>query len=138
MILLPIPLILASTPIEFQPIDVVAATTLSFERIAFVEEQPDEQTEDSMTIATRTWGKKDTWRWGLQGGYAKDVKHSDNTLSIYGVEFEYFLEDDLSLDLGFFGMDIDQDGPNANGFNFTLQLRWHFVSEDQWSIFMEG
>ena len=140
MILLP--LILITSTGDFQPIDVEAATTLSLGRLATTELQPDSSAENSeeepMTASTLAWGQEGTWRWGIQGGYAKDVKDSDNTLSIYGVEFEYFLEDDLSLDLGFFGMDVDQTGPNADGFNFTLQLRWHFFSEEKWSMFMEG
>ena len=123
--------------IEYQPIDFAAATTLSFNQNAV--EQPLEDTDgDSMSISTNTWGKQETWRWNLQGGYAKDVKDSDNTLAIFGVEFEYFMEDDLSLDLGFFGLDIDQEGSSASGLNFTLQLRWHFISHETWSMFLEG
>jgi hypothetical protein len=141
MIFLPLPLLLVSTVVELKAVDYAAATTLSFDRLSVLEEEPTETPEndgEAMEESTLTWGKMDTWRWNLQGGWAKDVKHSENTLTIYGVEFEYFMEDDLSLDLGFFGMDVDQRGPNANGFNFTLQLRWHFISNDSWSMFLEG
>jgi hypothetical protein len=130
-----LPLLLASTTISFQPIDFAVATTLSLD----LSLQPnEEQSEDLMTESIASWGKKDTWRWNIQGGYAEDVKESDNTLAILGVEFDYFIDDNLSLDLGFFGMNVDQLGPNTRGFNFTLQLRWHFVVEDSWSMFLEG
>ena len=134
-----LPLVLFSTALEVQTIDFAAATSLSFERQTQALIQPDGvEEEKSMTVSTLTWGRKDTWRWNIQGGYAKDVKDSDNTLTTYGVEFEYFIEDALSLDLGFFGMDIDQEGPSTDGFNLTLQLRWHFHNEESWSMFMEG
>ena len=132
-----VPLLLAVQPFEYQPIDVVAATTLSFEyQVAL---QPTEDTDEQELVeAPSTWGTKDTWRWSIQGGYAEDVKDSSNTISIIGAEFDYFLEEDLSLDLGFNGLDIDQDGPSVGGLNFTLQLRWHFINNDNWSMFMEG
>ncbi len=132
-----LPLILVAQTIDYQPIDFAAATTLSFERQIL--EQPDPESDKvSMTASAKTWGKKDTWRWNIQGGYAVDVKDSDNTITIVGVEFDYFMEDNLSLDLGFFGLDIDQDGPSTSGLNFTLQLRWHFATHDTWSMFLEG
>ena len=136
MILL-LPFVIVTQTIDFQPLDFTVATTLSFDRQIL--EQPTEDIDEvSLTVAANTWGKKDTWRWNLQGGYAKDVKDSDNTLAVFGVEFEYFMEDNLSLDLGFFGLDIDQDGPSTSGFNFTLQLRWHFIDNESWSMFLEG
>ncbi len=135
-----IPLLLASTTIDFQPIDIVASTTLSmdlsYDRLA-VDEPNQKQPSKTLTLAS-TWGKKDTWRWNIQGGYAKDVKESDNTLSVLGVEFDYFIDDNLSIDFGFLGMNVDQQGPNTRGFNFTLQFRWHFIAEDTWSMFLEG
>ena len=132
-----LPLVLVAQTIDYQPIEFAAATTLSFERQIL--EQPNSEADKvSMTASAKTWGKKDTWRWNIQGGYALDVKDSDNTITIVGVEFDYFMEDNLSLDLGFFGLDIDQDGPSTSGLNFTLQLRWHFVTNDTWSMFLEG
>ena len=97
----------------------IAATTLSLEQPAPSEEQPEVTDATLLEASPMTWGAKDSWRWSIQGAWAKDVKHSDNTLQTYGVEFDYFMEDDLSLDFGFAYMDVQQDGPNANGFNFT-------------------
>ena len=92
-----LPLLLAVQTFEHKPIDFTAVTTLSFA-------QPTEGKEETLTVGTSTWGTKDTWRWNIQGGYAEDVKDSSNTITSIGVEFDYFIEDDLSLDLGFFGL----------------------------------
>jgi hypothetical protein len=133
-------IVTTSTSFDSDQFDFSTAATLSFTRIAEdSRSQPEASSESKqMEEATNRWGKKDTWRWNLQGSYAKDVKDSSNTLETYGVEFEYFMEDNLSLDLGFFGINVDQVGPSANGFNFTLQLRWHFISKESWSMFLEG
>lgn len=88
--------------------------------------------------ASGTWGAKDTWRWGVSAGYGWDVKESDNQVAIAGIEFDCFLEDHLSLNLGFNGLSADQVGTSAGGFNFTLQLRWHVHVEQDWSFFVEG
>ncbi|MBT5136165.1 MAG: acyloxyacyl hydrolase [Phycisphaerae bacterium] len=133
-----LPLLLAATSHAIEPLDFIAATTLSLEQPAPSEEQPEVTDATLLEASPMTWGAKDSWRWSIQGAWAKDVKHSDNTLQTYGVEFDYFMEDDLSLDFGFAYMDVQQDGPNANGFNFTLQLRWHFIHKDTWSMFLEG
>ena len=127
----------AHTPIDFQQIDFSATTSLSFAQ----QHQPDviqADPQESMEVLANDWGNKDTWRWNIQGGYGKDVKESNNTVKTIGVEFEYFIENALSLDLGFFGMGVNQEGPDANGLNFTLQLRWHFNDMGSWSMFMEG
>ena len=135
-----LPLLLSAsayTPIDSQQIDFSAATSLSFAQ----QQQPDViQTDppESMEVLANNWGNKDSWRWNIQGGYGKDVKESDNNVKTIGVEFEYFIEDALSLDLGFFGMGVNQEGQDANGLNFTLQLRWHFIDKESWSMFMEG
>jgi lipid A 3-O-deacylase len=135
-------LTLTALNFEYQPIDVAAATAFTFDgSTAVYAKVPEEvQTEEvAMTPSpASTWGTAGTWRWGISGGYATDVKDSDNTLATLGVDFEYFLEDELGLHLGFYGMDVDQTGPNATGFNFTLQLRWHFIAKETWSMFLEG
>ena len=133
-------LILAVTSAEYQPIDIVAATTLTLERTsAWVNtNQPDEEQATELTSMPALWGKEGHWRWGLVGGWGEDVKHDQNTLIDFGVEFEYFVDENLSVDFGFLGVDFDQSGENTNGFNFTLQLRWHAIVKERWSFFIEG
>ena len=133
-------LILATTTIEYQPIDVAAASMLTLERIsAKYEDQPEQKAEGTaLTVSPPAWGREGHWRWGLVGGYGKDVKHSENTLVDFGVEFEYFVAEHLSVDFGFLGVDFDQTGSNTTGFNFTLQLRWHCIAKENWSFFLEG
>jgi hypothetical protein len=99
--------------------------------------QPSETEEIQEPINTK-WGEEGTWRWGIHGGYAEDVKNGDNELILLGVEFDYFIADELSLDIGLNLLDVTQTGGNTDGFNFTLQLRWHAIAKEDWSFFLEG
>ncbi len=99
--------------------------------------QPSETEENQEPINTK-WGEEGTWRWGIHGGYAEDVKNGDNELILLGVEFDYFIADELSLDIGLNLLDVTQTGGNTDGFNFTLQLRWHAIAKEDWSFFLEG
>jgi hypothetical protein len=85
-----------------------------------------------------TWGQEGTWRWGIHGGYAEELKHNENDLILLGVEFDYFIADELSLDIGINLIDVTQTGDDTDGFNFTLQLRWHAIAKEDWSFFVEG
>jgi lipid A 3-O-deacylase len=132
-------LILASASTEYKPIDISAASSLTF---AYTEEmlaeQPIKDTQSTpLSVSSSVWGNEGTWRWGLQAGYAWDLKNSENTIGDFGVEFEYFVANNLSLDMGFSGISVDQEGKNTRGFNATLQLRWHCITEDHWSFFLE-
>jgi len=132
-------LALCATTVEYQRVDIVAQSSLSLEStIAMQTAQPIELQSTEMDPLPTTWGKEGTWRWGFSGGFAEDIKDSNNTLKILGVEYEYFVDDNLSLDLGLFIMDVDQVNENAKGLNFTLQLRWHFIAKESWSMFLEG
>ena len=80
----------------------------------------------------------DSWRWYIHGGWAVDVKNSDNTIMSGGVGFEYFFIDAVSLNFEFNGLFIDQEPDAALGANFNLLFRWHFVRERTWSIYVDG
>ena len=132
-------LILTSASTEYKPIDIAAASSLTFTYTEeILAEQPVKNAEGTpLSVTSSVWGTEGTWRWGLQAGYAWDIKHSENTLVDFGVEFEYFVANDLSLDMGFSGISVNQEGKNTRGFNATLQLRWHCITEDRWSFFLE-
>ncbi len=132
-------LALCATTAEYQPLDIATLSSLS---LGTTISQPDAATTaespTEMEPMPTSWGREGTWRWGVNGGWAEDIKDANNTLVTLGVEFEYFVDDNLSLDLGLYYMDVDQVGENTNGINFTLQLRWHFIAKESWSMFIEG
>ena len=132
-------LALCTTTSEYQPIDIATLSSLSLgSTLSQPDAAPIAESPTEMVPMPTSWGKEGTWRWGVNGGWAEDVKDANNTLVTLGVEFEYFVDNNLSLDLGLYYMDVDQVGDNASGINFTLQLRWHFIAKESWSMFVEG
>ncbi|UCD73776.1 MAG: acyloxyacyl hydrolase [Phycisphaerales bacterium] len=100
----------------------------------------DEQVEEPPAIepAPPPFGTAESWRIYLHGGAGLDVKDSDNKLGQLGVGFEYFIADDLSLDFEFNGLYVSQVGDNALAANFALLFRYHFISEPDWSMYLDG
>lgn len=134
-----LPLLLTTQDLTI-PFNVPAASTLSMnlgslyndaEPIARV------QFDDQIPLHTE-WGKKGSKRWDVVAGYAVDTEETENRLVRIGFEIEHFVENNLSLDLGIHLLDVEQTGKDAMGLNASVQLRWHFIDEDSWSMFVEG
>ena len=137
-----LPILLTTTNLDLQPFNVVAPSFLTLDLGGMVDEfQPEPQqrvTFDSQTPLHSLWGQQGSTRWGYGGAFAFDLEDSHNQIRNASVEFEFFVENNLSLDLGFHLLDVVQSGEDAIAFSTTIQLRWHFIHEDTWSMFMEG
>src|SRR5262245_16400957 len=75
----------------------------------------------------------------LATGYGSDLK--DDQFVCASAAFSYFIDDDISLDLGLGALYFDQDDTDdAFGINATLLLRWHFLrdKERKWSFYTDG
>ena len=131
--------------LPFLTLQLLSATTLQSPQInykptllsSFKLTQPVEEDEVVEKVIT-TWGQEGSWRWCIRGGYAEDLKQDKNNLILLGVEFDYFIADELSLDMGVNLIDVTQTGEDTDGINFTLQLRWHAIAKEDWSFFVEG
>jgi hypothetical protein len=95
------------------------------------------QFDDQIPLHTE-WGQKGSKRWDVVGGYGVDFDETENRLIRVGFEIEHFVENNLSFDLGVHLLDVEQSGKDAMGLNVSVQLRWHFIDENSWSMFIEG
>lgn len=130
------------TSIEFVHIPVVSAISNSKQT------KVDEQSLDFELLTPLAgmleeklsrFAEEDTWRWTMQFGYGFEHDDSNNNFGVGGFGFSYFPIDDLSLNVEFNGMYFEQDRtPVAGGFNFNLLLRWHYMTEETWSAFVEA
>ncbi len=100
--------------------------------------QADTAEAEPLEEPASAFGKKDTWRWMVQGGAGIDVRDSSNVFGLVGGGISYFIIDDLSLDLELNGMYFSQISDDAVGVNFALLFRWHFVAEEKWSIYFDA
>ena len=89
------------------------------------------------TPAPPAFGEKGSWRWSLSGGGAAEFQETQNRFGLLGGGLSYFLIENLSLELGLNLLFIDQTD-DAFGANFTLLTRWHFLTADRWTIYVDG
>lgn len=130
------------TSLEFVPVHVVSAIDNS-EQTNVDEQSLDfqllEPSAGMLEEAASEFGTEDTWRWTVQFGYGMEHDDADNNLVVGGFGFSYFPIDDFSLNVEFNGMYFTQDfAAEAAGFNFNLLLRWHYMTEESWSAFLES
>ncbi len=85
------------------------------------------------------FGQPGHW-WGqIGGGYAAEAVEKDAAHDInLAFTASTFLVEDFELMLQLGGWYFDQPGDNAWGLNFNLLFRWHFLSFDTWTLFMDG
>jgi hypothetical protein len=84
------------------------------------------------------FGQRRSWRFNVHGAYGVDFENSDSSFIMAGLGLSYFILDDLGIEMEFNGLRIDQPGEDAWGFNFNLLLRWHVVSRETWSFYLDG
>ncbi len=94
------------------------------------------QNADAQPLAP-VFGKQNTWRWMVQGGFGIDVRTSDNMFGQIGGGVSYFMIDDLSLELELNGMYFSQIDDDAVGLNLVLLFRWHFIAKEKWSLYFD-
>ena len=133
----------SSTRLEFVPISLVnqldnsQQVTQEVEHADFQLLMPSAGMLEEKTPSA--FAKEDTWRWTVQFGYGFEHDNSDNNFALGGIGFSYFPIDDLSINVEFDGMYFEQDMvQEAGGFNFNLLMRWHYMTEETWSAFVEA
>jgi hypothetical protein len=94
----------------------------------------------SLAAASRhdPFGTAGSVRLNFQGGYARDVKHSRNRFGLLGAGVSYFIIENLSFDVELNGMYVDQRGRNSWAANVNFLFRWHFLSHETWSLYVDG
>ena len=79
--------------------------------------------------------------WYLQGGAATTLDNQEpdpRRFGFVGVGISEFLFNRHSINFEFNTIYFDQPGENAVGFNLNLLMRWHFVKQENWTLFVDG
>ncbi len=84
------------------------------------------------------YGAKGSTRWYIHGGGARDFDDGDDTLFLFGAGLSHFIADGLALNAELNGVFVNQWGEDAEGANFNLLFRWHFIRERNWSMYMDA
>ncbi|MEL6224806.1 MAG: acyloxyacyl hydrolase [Cyanobacteria bacterium J06627_8] len=74
-------------------------------------------------------------RWYVQGAGATTF---ENEFGLVGAGLSHFFANGQSINLELNGMAFFQTGDDAAGVNLTLLHRWHFVRQENWSLYIDG
>ena len=98
-----------------------------------------EETEE--TEAEPRFAEKGYKTWYLQGAAATTLDNQEpdpRRFGFVGIGISEFLFNRHSINLEFNTIYFDQPGENAVGFNLNLLGRWHFIKQENWTIFFDG
>ena len=119
--------------------NLIELAKLDFAATPAVLQQDDDPAEPMIpSTDVKPFGTKNTWRWHAHGGFAADFDDTHNQLFLVGAGVSYFMIRDLSLVLEGNMLHVTQNGPDAFAVNLNLHTRWHVVSEDTWSLYLEA
>jgi hypothetical protein len=105
---------------------------------------PGEQFTSAGTRVSR-FGEQGTWQFnifasGTWGESGFDENGDERDVNYYGggIGVDYFVWEDFSAGAQLVGLRFSQDGPDTAGGAFEIMLRWHVISEDTWSLYLDG
>ena len=104
-----------------------------------IEAEETEETEETETDPR--FGEKGYKTWYLQGAAATTLDNQEpdpRRFGFVGIGISEFLFNRHSINLEFNTIYFDQPGENAVGFNLNLLGRWHFIKQDNWTIYFDG
>ncbi len=84
---------------------------------------------------TKKFGEQNSLRFMVEGAWINDWDGSNMIQARVGLGW-FFLKN-VELDMFITADYVDQWGPDAFGGGFDLQLRWHFLAFENWTVFAE-
>lgn len=105
----------AAAPVEAEPSDVEAAEAIP------------------------AFGSDGSERWYVHAGGATTLGSDETSrFGLIGAGASHFFADGHSINLELNSMIFDQPGNDAVGLNLSAILRWHFIRQADWSLYIDG
>lgn len=106
-------------------------------------EKPSEinREETPKTPKTPSFGERGYKTWYIQGAAATTLDNQESDprrFGFVGVGLAKFFANRHSVNLEFNTIYFDQPGENAVGFNLALLGRWHFIKQENWTMYFDG
>lgn len=114
-----------------QPVSPTTATPIAQE----------ESTTETEPESPPVFGTKGQKRWYVQGAFATTLDNNESDprrFGLVGAGLSQFFLNGHSANLELNSMYFDQPGDDALGLNLSLILRWHFVRQENWSLYIDG
>lgn len=91
--------------------------------------------ETSRSEPSSSYGDAGSDRFYVQGAAATTF---NNEFGLLGAGLSHFFVDGHSVNLELNGMAFSQTGEDAVGLNLGLIMRWHFLRQQNWSLYVDG
>ena len=95
-----------------------------------------EPLRNSQSVRAKTFGEEGTWRYHFNLSYADQFDDANFVSGSVGVS--YFFIENLSLNIELQLLAVSQDGPNSTAVALNLLFRYHFYTQDTWSLYFDG
>gem|GEM_PF-992638 len=98
-----------------------------------------EPTEAETAEAIPVFGADGSERWYVHAGGATTLGGDETSrFGLVGAGASHFFADGHSINLELNSMIFDQPGDDAVGLNLSAILRWHFIRQADWSLYIDG
>lgn len=87
------------------------------------------------------FGEKGQNHWYIQGAGATTLDNNEESprqFGLLGAGISHFIFNRHSINLELNSLYFSQPGDDALGLNLALLMRWHFVRQSNWSLFVDG
>lgn len=85
------------------------------------------------TEPVRRFGEQWSWRLDVEGDWINDLSDANQAMARLGIA--WFFVDDVELAGYVTGGYVWQPVEDAGAYGLDLELRWHFLARDTWSLF---
>lgn len=98
-----------------------------------------EVAQDTAPETIPFYGEAGSRRWYVQGGGATNLDSDESrNFGLVGAGISHFFLDGNSINLELNGMAFEQPGDDAVGLNLAAILRWDFIRQQNWSLYIDG
>lgn len=103
-----------------------------------------EATSNKTELRTKSesvFGEKGQNHWYIQGAAATTLDRNEEfpqRFGLAGAGISHFLFNGHSVNLELNSLYFSQPGDDALGLNLALLMRWHFLRQSNWSLFVDG
>lgn len=88
--------------------------------------------------AAETAFPEDTWTLELTGSFVDEIRYSQADMGMATIGVNYYPWDNFAIGAAASGYFTDQPSHDGYGVGLELTVRWHLLTFDRWTVFVDG
>lgn len=110
-----------------------ASAAAPVDALALLQASDSPSAEAAPAAPARRFGEQWSWRLDVEGDWINDLGDANQAMARIGLA--WFFVDDVELAGYVTGGYVWQPVEDAGAYGLDLELRWHFLARDTWSLF---